>query len=111
MAGQKLRILVRRFPTSSVMENSSDAKSPLGERTAKSISYVPQSSLKGIIIFDYIIVGAGSAGCVPAHRLTANPRTTVLLLEAGGADRTRVGERHLSIWIAFFAPHKGRLIL
>ena len=44
--------------------------------------------------FDYIIVGAGSAGCVLANRLSANPRNRVLLLEAGGNDN----------WIWFHIP-------
>ena len=44
--------------------------------------------------FDYIICGAGSAGCVLANRLSADPKNRVLLLEAGGNDN----------WIWFHIP-------
>jgi choline dehydrogenase-like flavoprotein len=44
--------------------------------------------------FDYIVVGAGTAGCIVASRLSADPRNRVLILEAGGSDN----------WIWFHIP-------
>jgi choline dehydrogenase len=45
-------------------------------------------------VFDYVVVGAGSAGCVVANRMSADPSLTVALLEAGGNDN----------WIWFHIP-------
>ena len=48
--------------------------------------------------FDYVVVGAGSAGCVLANRLSADPDVTVALIEAGGADTAQ--EIHIPVAFA-----------
>jgi len=48
--------------------------------------------------FDYIIVGAGSAGCVMANRLSKNPANHVLLLEAGGSDNNPFIHMPAGLW-------------
>ncbi|HEX8102893.1 MAG TPA: GMC family oxidoreductase N-terminal domain-containing protein [Solirubrobacteraceae bacterium] len=54
---------------------------------------------------DYVIVGAGSAGCVLANRLSEDPGTRVLLLEAGGKDR----HPNIKIPVAFAKQFKTKL--
>ena len=55
-------------------------------------------------VFDFIIVGAGSAGCVLAERLSANGRHSVLVLEAGGSDRRFFIQMPLGYGKTFYDP-------
>lgn len=54
--------------------------------------------------FDYVIVGAGSAGCVLAERLSANGRHRVLVIEAGGSDRRFYVQMPLGYGKLFYDP-------
>ena len=55
-------------------------------------------------VFDFIVVGAGSAGCVLAERLSANGRYSVLVLEAGGSDRRFFIQMPLGYGKTFYDP-------
>jgi choline dehydrogenase len=61
-------------------------------------------SQQGRDTVDYIVIGAGSAGCVVANRLTADPACSVLLLEAGGRDDHLYLRMPLAFLKAMFQP-------
>ena len=59
--------------------------------------------------FDYVIVGAGSAGCVLANRLSADPAARVLLLEAGGSDTSFWIRLPVGYFRTIYDPRYSRL--
>ncbi len=58
------------------------------ENFAIGVAFVAARAKLSAVRFDYVIVGAGSAGCVLANRLSADPARSVCLIEAGPADRS-----------------------
>lgn len=63
-----------------------EPKNDMGESRNGIARPARRIKLRGVERFDYVIVGAGTAGCVLAERLSASGRKRVLILEAGGSD-------------------------
>ncbi len=81
-----------------VGEQTADRGSSLPRTPGEDMSFIRRNKDE-ITDFDYIIVGAGSAGCVIARRLIDGTEASVLLLEAGGTDEGIASIANPSQWV------------
>src|SRR5208283_5102853 len=96
------RVLSRR--ASRCAASPACSKRPIGRR---SISAFARRRTKVAAEYDYIVIGAGSAGCVVANRLSAPGGGSVLLLEAGGSSRGVLYRMPLAATKLWFNPRSS----
>lgn len=78
---------------------SASASESMADRTLSQRGAIARSRADLRATYDYIIVGAGAAGCVLAYRLTENPAVRVLVLETGGTDVGNVTISDPALWV------------